>query len=389
MADIRWTRLSVVMRVFVYLRVLLLAMAGVLVPAGRLTLPVVIPMLAIGVISLTVCRSQRRLLPLVGRHPLTLALDAVAAYLVLEFGEAFGPLFLFTVVTSALAGLLYEWQGLLFVCALQIALYDTAARSVETASFQAVIALPVFYPLAGCAGIALRGLLSRYADAEEAVRAAESAAAAAEERARLAREMHDSLAKTLHGISLNAEALPVWVRTSPERAVREAGNIVAAARAAAGEARGLIADLRDDCAREPFNDLLRRIVAEWAGVSRVAARAVVDADVEPPREVRLQLAAILREALTNVERHARACDVEVSLTTAGGRLAMSVRDDGRGFACPADVGAFARNGHYGLVGMSERARLAGGALTVSAADGGGTRLTVELPLAFVEEEAVR
>src|SRR4051812_33172032 len=113
MADIRWTRLSVVMRLFVYLRVLLLAMAGVLVPAGRLTSPVVIPMLAIGVISLTVCRSQRRLLPLVGRHPLALGVDAVAAYLVLEFGEAFGPLFLFTVVTSALAGLLYEWQGLL------------------------------------------------------------------------------------------------------------------------------------------------------------------------------------------------------------------------------------------------------------------------------------
>lgn len=386
-------RLHVTVRLLMYARLLLLAMAVVLVPDEPFTSALLVPMGIVAVISLTVAQLPGRLLPLLARRPLTLAVDAAAAYLVLEPAGAFGPFFLFSVVTSALAGVLYEWRGLLFVCALQVMLYDWAARSIQSVGIQAVVALPVFYPVAGCVGVAVHRLLEQYAEAEEARRDAEVVAASAEERLRLSRDMHDSLAKTLHGVALSAAALPAWVRKSPARAEQEAENIASGLKIALAEARELIAGLRDGDQDRPLAEAVRRMTAEWAASTGIAVEVGVTDDVRLPPVRRAETLAILKEALTNIERHAAAETVRVTLTADDRGAELSVRDDGKGFACPPDMAdltaALARDGHYGVVGMAERARRVGGLLTLASSSGGGSTLTVSLPEVNGVREAVR
>ena len=378
----RCARLSITVRLLTYARLLLLAMAVVIVPRDRFAPAVLAPLGVVTALSVAVSQVPR-LLPLLARGPFVLAADAVAAYLVLETGGGFGPYFPFTVVTSALAGVLYDWRGLVFVCALQVSLYDVAVRSVDGGQLAAAAALPVFYPVAGCVGVAVRRLLDRFADAEEARRRAEIVAASAEERMRLARDMHDSLAKTLHGIALSAAALPAWVRRSPDRAEKEAERLAAAVRVAVAEARELIAGLRDDGRRPPLPAAVRRIAEEWGERHGIVVRTAVDERVDLPPARRDAALAILGEALTNVARHARARSVEVTLSCRDGRAELAVCDDGAGFACPPvlpDLMAeLTRGGHYGIVGMAERARWAGGALTVTSSPGAGCTLTAVLP----------
>ncbi|MCO5992694.1 sensor histidine kinase [Actinoallomurus rhizosphaericola] len=386
-------RLHVTVRLLMYARLLLLAMAVVLVPDERFTTALLVAMGVVAVLSLTVAQLPGRLLPLLARRPLLLAADAAAAYLVLESAGAFGPFFLFSVVTSALAGVLYEWRGLLFVCALQVLLYDLAARSIQSVGIQAVVALPVFYPVAGCVGVAVHRLLQQYAEAEEARREAEVVAASAEERLRLARDMHDSLAKTLHGVALSAAALPAWVRKSPDRAEQEADNIAAGLKIAVAEARELIAGLRDGDQSVPLAEAVRRMTADWAASTGIAVEVGVTDDVRLPPVRRAETLAILKEALTNVERHAAAGTVRITLTADGRGTELSVRDDGKGFTCPRDMAdltnALVRDGHYGVVGMAERARRVGGLLTLTSSPGNGSTLTVSLPEVNGVREAVR
>ncbi|MCW2916002.1 MAG: two-component sensor histidine kinase [Actinomycetia bacterium] len=381
-----WSRVGVTFRLFMYLRVLLVSMGLVLttgVPTGAV---VVLLMAGIGAFSWLVARASERVLPTLARHPILLCLDAFAAYAVLQVAGVFGPFFLFTVITSALAGVLYEWRALLFVCSLQIAFYYLAAHAAPPgqhgADFQALIGLPVFYPIAGCAGIGLHRLFEQYADALEGRRRAETVAAAAEERARLAREMHDSLAKTLQGIALTVGVLPVWVRRSPDRAEQEARKIADAIQVAVGEARGLIADLREDGPSLPLGPTVRQIATAWGRRTGVPVVVAIEDVAEPPLIARYELVAILKEALTNVERHAAATTVEVSLTAGAAAVGLAVRDNGRGFDNPVGAGDWltrlARDGHYGVVGMAERARRAGSELSVVSQPGWGTAISVAL-----------
>ena len=94
-----------------------------------------------------------------------------------------------------------------------------------------------------------------------------------------------------------------------------------------------------------------------------------------------ELEWILREALRNVERHAHASSVQVRLRTLGGRAVLTVADDGDGFDAPDDVEELARGRHFGVVGMRERAQLAGGDLSVESAPGEGCVLSVWVPAA--------
>jgi signal transduction histidine kinase len=371
-----------------YLRVLLVALGLVLTPEGPNAGMVVLLMTGIGTFSCLVARASERILPTLARHTILLCLDAFAAYAVLQLAGVFGPFFLFTVITSALAGVLYEWRALLFVCSLQIAFYYLAAHAApvdqHSADFQALIGLPVFYPIAGCAGIGLHRLFEQYADVEEGRRRAETIAAAAEERARLAREMHDSLAKTLQGIALTVSVLPVWVRKSPDRAEQEARKIADAIQVAVGEARGLIADLREDRPSLPLGPTIRQIAIAWGQRMGIPVVVAIEDVPEPPLTARYELVAILKEALTNVERHAEATNVEVSLTGGAATVQLAVRDDGRGFDAPMGNGdwlsSLGRYGHYGMMGMAERARRAGGELSVVSRSQLGTAVSVAVSL---------
>ncbi|TYB43318.1 sensor histidine kinase [Actinomadura chibensis] len=331
-------------------------------------------------------------------QPALLAFDVLIGYAVLRVGGIFGPYFLVTVVTAGLAGLLYRWQVTALLCAQQTVLYYTALyRNAPDddgrVTMPLLLVLPVFYGVAALVGTVLRRLFDEHAAAEERRWRMEALAMAAEERTRLAREMHDSLTATLSGIALSATGLPAWVRKSPDRAAEEAARIATAAQVATREARSLIAELRDEAGGTPLAEAVRELADEWQGRTGVpvGVTAAPDADLPPP--ARRELVTIVREALENVRRHAEASRVEIATRAVADGVQVRVRDDGRGLpGRPDDPGwldALARGGHYGLVGMHERAGRAGGRLAVASVPGGGTEITVLVPAAGADAEPAR
>ncbi|RKS78749.1 signal transduction histidine kinase [Actinomadura pelletieri DSM 43383] len=375
-------RLGVAFRVLLVLRGLVLAMTVMLVPDDWRDPSLMLAVAAVATATAIACLAWRRVLSLLLRHPTLWCLDALLMFPVLLSGGALNPHFLVTVLTSAIAGVLYEWRAVLVICAAQTALFFIAAgatgqESAGTAT-PVLIGLPAFYPLAACAGVALRRFLDDYADLEERHRRAAAALSASEERARLAREMHDSLAKTLQGISMSAEALPLWVRRSPDQAETDARAIVAGLRVATGQARDLLTDLRDEVYQQPLDEALTTVVADWSARTGIPAATHLAKEPQVGDEtttVRYEIISIVREALTNIERHANAQHVTVSRNPS----TLVINDDGRGFAFGHQLDQLARHGHYGLIGMRERAHRIGGRLTVNGAPDQGTTVTLRLP----------
>lgn len=334
-----------------------------------------------------------RIVPRVVAHPLLTGIDLFVSFAVLSFGGPNGPFFQSTVIAAAVAGLLFHWRGMLLVSVSQIICYFAAFgyytallgnNATAVMSFQTLASQPAYYLIVGLVGVMLRRLFDEQAATEEARREADARTVAADERARLAREMHDSLAKTLRGIAMSAQALPVWVRKSPGRAADEARRIASSAEVASREARDLITDLRDDQVQHPLVNTVADVVAQWSEGSGMATETELDASVDLPLVARYELIAILKESLTNIQRHAEAGTVTVRLTgPPEGGLTLTVQDDGVGFAAPVGgpdwLDVLARAGHYGVVGMHERAKRAGADLRVRSAPHAGTTLTVSFP----------
>jgi signal transduction histidine kinase len=204
--------------------------------------------------------------------------------------------------------------------------------------------------------------------------------AAQEERERLARDMHDSLAKTVHGIGFAALALSRRIKVDPPGAVEDARKLADDARTAAQEARELLSGLRGrDDAELPLPTAIRSEAARWGERTGIPIGGSLD-DVGPlPTLALRELRWILREALANVERYAHASRVDVHLRRLGERVVLTVADDGAGFEAPDDLDALAGVGSYGLSGMRERARLAGGDLSVESEPGEGCVVSAWVP----------
>lgn len=335
-------------------------------------------------------RYWERIVPRVIAHPLLTAVDLLISLTVLSLEGPSGPFFQSTVAASAVAGLLFRWRGMLMVAVTQVACYYAAYGYYDSlvhnapsmVGFQELFGQPAYYLIIGLVGVMLRRLFDAQAATEAARQLAEMRQAAADERARLAREMHDSLAKTLRGIAMSAQALPAWVSKSPDRAVDEARRVASAAEIASREARELIGDLRDDHVQEPLVATVRAVSERWSDETRTLLHLALDEGAELPLIARYELVAILREALVNIHRHANAGAVTVRLAE-GPPLALTVADDGAGFATPVGgpdwLDQLARAGHYGVVGMHERAKRAGAVLTVHSTPGHGTTLTAAFP----------
>ena len=233
--------------------------------------------------------------------------------------------------------------------------------------------LPALYPLIAAAGAGLRGLLDRQA-------ATESELASQSERARLARDMHDSLAKTVSGMGFAALALARHIERDPATAAAEARKLAEDARQATREAREIIVGLRADAGEQlPLTAALQAEARNWAEASGVQVALAVEEVGELHPVAERELEWIMREALRNVERHAGAKQVTVRLRRLGGRAVLTVADDGAGFEMPDDLEELARGRHFGVTGMRERALLAGGELSVESAPGDGCVLSVWVP----------
>lgn len=325
------------------------------------------------------------------RRPTYLAVDLCLTLGIFAVVGPGSPFFLYTLGTALLAGVLYGVPGaLVFSFLLLVGYYSLSSYSGEgfdvldergIGAFPTLVTLPLMYPFAALGGAAVRRLLDRQAETERELRGAQAAAVAGNERARVAREMHDSLGKTLYGMALSARALSRRVEKEAPGAATVARDLSAAAQIAAAEARELISDLRSDSLELPLSEALAAHVAHWAQSSRVDAVFEGGTVDLPHPGTRYELFSIVKEALRNVEAHAQASSVAVRLGEAGGEVVLSVCDDGIGM--PAAEGTDPRTlepeGHYGFLGMVERAERVGARIVVAGAPGAGTTVTVRVP----------
>jgi PAS domain S-box-containing protein len=200
--------------------------------------------------------------------------------------------------------------------------------------------------------------------------------AAVEERQRLARELHDSVAQTFYSISLSTLAATSRLKKDPEKAERHLKHVVDLAGAGLTEMKALIFDLHaNNIRREGLVASLRRQLSAITARSDVEIDAQFDLEPEVPLQIKEAVYGIVREALQNVVRHAGAHYLWVVLRQEGGWLRVQLRDDGVGFDS-ATVGP----GAFGLSSMRERAAAVGGSVAVDSAPGRGTVVRVEVPL---------
>ncbi|MFE7512899.1 sensor histidine kinase [Streptomyces sp. NPDC057540] len=217
----------------------------------------------------------------------------------------------------------------------------------------------------------------RLTDARQRAQAVESERAAARERARIAREMHDILSHAVSLMIVQAEAGPLAVRAAPERAEAAFDAISAAGRDAMTQLRGMLGVLREgeDAPRAPqpgigdLPALLERVRDGGLAVGYATeggVRAV-------PAATGASVYRIVQEALTNVVKHAKARTADVRLAHADGVLRVTVTDDGRG--------PQGGPGGHGLVGIRERAAAHGGTAETGPGPGGrGFEVRVLLPV---------
>ena len=338
-------------------------------------------------------------------RPVFLAADLMLNLTIYAYLGPASPFFLYTLGTPLLAGLLFRTTGAILLGFAMLAGYYVLVvlsgnglaelRAHEARDIQALVVLPALYPLAAAGGAAVRGLLDRQAVTQLALASAERRAAAGAERARVAREMHDSLGKTLYGIALAARGLSHRIEAEAPEAAAAARDLSASAQVAAEEARGLISDLRSDTLDRPLGDALERYVGEWSQRNGIAAHLQADGVDLPHPGTRYELFCIVREALENVERHAGATRVQVLLRDMAPDVVLSVVDDGVGIGGEGDARSLQTNGHYGLIGMAERGERIGATVRIAGRQGAGTTITVRLPAGdvrapepWVLEEAV-
>ncbi len=203
-----------------------------------------------------------------------------------------------------------------------------------------------------------------------------------EERSRLAHELHDDTVQALIALKQRAQMAHKALVSDPERAASRLDELEGLIDQELAALRRLIGDLRpiylEDLGFVPALEMLTRATAGREGLS--IHLDVQGETVRPVPDVELTAFRIVQQALNNVVAHARAQNAWVAVHFAANGLTLIVMDDGRGFTPPEQPTDLARQGHFGLMGMRERAMLYGGQLTVETAPGKGTTITAWLPL---------
>ena len=348
----------------------------------------VIAIVAAGLASFVPLRYWDRVAPALTRHPAYFAFELVLTTVTLLLCGVDSPFLYYALGTALLGGLLYGRPGAALFGPLLVGVYfwvfTVRGVSGDPSSFQVYVAQPALFLVTAAAGAEARRLFDRQAEAERELASQERLLAAEEERARLARDMHDSLAKTVSGIGFAALALSRRIERDPEGAVVEARRLAEDARQATRQAREIIVGLRADAGEAlPLSDAVAEHARSWAEGAGVSLDLAVEDVGELHPATGRELDWIVREALANVARHARAGHVAVRLRRLGGRAVLTVSDDGAGFDVPDDLDELAHGRHFGLGGMRERAILAGGDLSVESAPGEGCVLSVWVPTEIV------
>ncbi|MCC2312729.1 sensor histidine kinase [Cellulomonas xiejunii] len=358
---------------FVRLGAIVVALFGLM--GETMTAPILLSVLALAGTSFGVLLDGR-VLDVLRKHPLVLVVDislnlALVAVLGVE-----NPLVLATFPTALLIGMLWTQRFAVVGAAILAAGYVLVVQTgqVEQYGFMLDVGVPALYlclvGIGGAVRAAHREQVAAYRAADLALRAV----AASDERARLAREMHDSLGKTLHGIALGARGLVLWVERDPAQARVQAIALAEASETAAQEAREILVRMRTDQPDRPLVDVLGDICQQWEADHGVPCEVVARCAVDLPTDVRYEVLAIIGEALENAARHADATRVRVELEKDGPDCRITVADDGTGFMPEPD--GHSPRGHFGLTGMHERAAEVGIQVRIASRPGAGTRVEV-------------
>ena len=225
-----------------------------------------------------------------------------------------------------------------------------------------------------------RRLIRDLRKAREELSVAERQAGMLEERARLAREIHDTLAQGFASVVTQLEAAGAVLAEDQGKARRHIDDAETVARASLAEARALVWALRPDAIETAgLTGAIERLATAPGGAGGPLVEVEITGPARPLHpDVEVTLLRAAQEALANARRHAGASHVTLTLTYFDDEVNLDVIDDGRGFD-PAATGPAGPAGGFGLLGMRERTERLGGRFTVESAPGEGTAVTVELP----------
>jgi signal transduction histidine kinase/ligand-binding sensor domain-containing protein len=242
--------------------------------------------------------------------------------------------------------------------------------------------LPHFYETAWfryfCAALAAAGIWGLYNLRLRQIR--QRFSLVLEERGRLAREIHDTLAQGFVGISSQLDAVALTLNGHVDLARKHLDLARKMVRHSLTEARRSVMDLRASALEgHDLPAALSEAAPQWTAGSAVQIRVDIEGESRPlPEETEQHLLRIAQEAVTNAVKHASASHVRIHLEMAGRKLSLRVADDGRGFE--QDEAFSELGGHFGLLGMRERAERLGGQLQLYSEPGQGTEVAVTVPI---------
>ncbi len=197
----------------------------------------------------------------------------------------------------------------------------------------------------------------------------------ANERQRMARELHDTLSQGLAGLILQLEAADAHLANQRnEKAQSIIGNAMGQARVTLADARRVIDDLRQP-SLDDLDSALRLEVSRFTNATGIPIHFHADPIPPLPAPIKETLIRAVAEALTNIAHHAQSHNVDMNVRLKDASLMVTIKDDGVGFD-PSSI----PSGHYGILGIQERVRLVNGRVEIQSQNGQGTLLKIEVPL---------
>lgn len=205
--------------------------------------------------------------------------------------------------------------------------------------------------------------------------------AVAEERVRIARELHDGMAQVLAYVNTKAQAVKAYLdKGKNEQASEQLEQLASASRDVYTDAREGIMALRTQLGPDqPFSVALEEFTKRWEAQSGIPTSLDIEGVLELSPPVELQLLRIIQEALANARKHSGASKTHVKLRQDGSFILASVQDDGSGF--DPSIRTRAAFPRFGLAIMRERAESIGGTLAIDTTPGEGTRVKIRVPTA--------
>lgn len=369
-----------VVRVGLVMRLVALAAALVGVAGATVTPGVLLAIVLVSLTSFAVLFLPRAGAYLV-RHPILVVADSVLAFTILALLGPESPVGLATVLTALILGAFFDRVMAVTLGALLLSLYVLALALAENPgdeySFMTLLGLPVIYACFLVVGVCARSADETQRHLNAQIASEREARASADERARLARELHDSVGKSLYGIAMLASAATRSLADSEGATKDQLILIGDSAREAAEDARRLIQLQRADNLDQSLEDSLSNLLDQWSSRTGVRCDFTWRGAASRDPDVRHETVAIVLEALENVSRHANAQNV--ALTYEGNQTSsvLTISDDGVGFDAQVCNGLPVEPaGHYGLIGMVERAERCGAALNIVSAPGQGASITL-------------